>query len=544
MNIDTGGGELLFRLPGDVTLEAVQYLHAKQGVAGTADQYVKGYVIEIDHMLRRRLDLLSPDEAALVQKMHPVVSLRPQLEAKKDGRCKMRLLLQGFKEPEEWDIGSNASPVAQYSSIRSLLFQKGPETDIVASIDISVAFLQAEEYSKDSAPRYVSLRAYRGAQKHVFRLTGPIYGQRSAPRAFYNTLLDWLVKDMGYIRAKNDPCVFRNEVTGHRLVCWVDDILTRGSKESTDAFFEALARRFDCKDPEYLTEGDKIVYTGWEISMFKKGGDTWYKLSQEVEMNRFLGDIGMESGPTRVAPMADRAVMVDGTPITAEERQWCRAAIGSLNHFVRSTRWDIAHTVARLSQHMQNPTLGTKNAIHILCGYLRGTKGLSLECRVADGVDTYEIYVDSDHHGDRKLGTRSHSGLIVFLNGTPVHWRSNKQPVTSLSPAEAEVYAMSEGSRDAKHVAWVLEEFGREVTWPLQVKSDSSGAVAFQGGNVHSAIVVTFASSMLKVISYKLRWEGWSTRVTDAQSRRGGSTRARTHTRRRLKDPHERHSNS
>ena len=74
---------------------------------------------------------------------------------------------------------------------------------------------------------------------------------------------------------------------------------------------------------------------------------------------------------------------------------------------------------------------------------------MSLECRVADGVDTYEVYVDSDHHGDRKLGTRSHSGLIVFLNGTPVHWRSNKQPVTSLSPAEAEVYAMSEGSRDA-----------------------------------------------------------------------------------------------
>ena len=30
----------------------------------------------------------------------------------------------------------------------------------------------------------------------------------------------------------------------------------------------------------------------------------------------------------------------------------------------------------------------------------------------------------------------------------------------------------------------MLEEFGREVTWPLQVKSDSSGAVAFQGGNV------------------------------------------------------------
>ena len=39
--------------------------------------------------------------------------MRPQLEAKKDSRNKMRLLLQGFKEPPEWDEGSNASPVAK-----------------------------------------------------------------------------------------------------------------------------------------------------------------------------------------------------------------------------------------------------------------------------------------------------------------------------------------------------------------------------------------------------------------------------------------------
>jgi len=52
-------------------------------------------------MLGRRLELLSEVEAERVIASQPVVSLRMLLEAKKDGRRKARLVLQGFKEPLE-----------------------------------------------------------------------------------------------------------------------------------------------------------------------------------------------------------------------------------------------------------------------------------------------------------------------------------------------------------------------------------------------------------------------------------------------------------
>ena len=96
------------------------------------------------------------------------------------------------------------------------------------------------------------------------------------------------------------------------------------------------------------------------------------------------------------------------------------------------------------------------------------------------GEDQYEVYSDSDHCGNRHMSSRSHSGVLVLLNGVPIFWRSNKQPKTSLSPAEAEIYAMSEAVRDSRNVTWVLEDMGVTVVWPLQVKTDSNGAQSFQ----------------------------------------------------------------
>ena len=177
-------GEGVLSLPDDDTALEVQYLHWKQGLDGDASELIQGYDKEMDQMLRRRLRFITdPTEGARVVKEHPKVPLRPRLELKKDGRRKMRLLLLGYREPDEWDIGPNASPVAKLSTIRSLVFKRGDLSEMLSMIDISYAFLQSENYSSDGPPRYVSMRAYKGAKKHLFQLLGPLYGQRSAPRA-------------------------------------------------------------------------------------------------------------------------------------------------------------------------------------------------------------------------------------------------------------------------------------------------------------------------------------------------------------------------
>jgi hypothetical protein len=69
---------------------------------------------------------------------------------------------QGFREPLEWDVDSNASPVADMSTTRSLVYMAGGSHDVLSSIDVSVAFLQAGEYGEGSTPRYVSYTPYPG----------------------------------------------------------------------------------------------------------------------------------------------------------------------------------------------------------------------------------------------------------------------------------------------------------------------------------------------------------------------------------------------
>lgn len=93
---------------------------------------------------------------------------------------------------------------------------------------------------------------------------------------------------------------------------------------------------------------------------------------------------------------------------------------------------------------------------------------------------TWEVYSDSDHAGVRQLGTRSHTGVIIMCNGAVVSWRSNKQPVTAVSSAAAEIYAMAEAARDARLHCWQAEEMGLTPPKPIEINVDNTSGVIFQ----------------------------------------------------------------
>ena len=117
--------------------------------------------------------------------------------------------------------------------------------------------------------------------------------------------------------------------------------------------------------------------------------------------------------------------------------------------------------------------------LHLL-GYLRSTSDFKIGCVFGGGEDAFHFFTDSDHCSDVYHTTRSQTGYIIFLNGCPIEWASRRQPVTAVSPAEAEIYAMREAVVAGRLVQWVAEEMAIKVTWPFVMKSDSTQAISFQ----------------------------------------------------------------
>ena len=94
----------------------------------------------------------------------------------------------------------------------------------------------------------------------------------------------------------------------------------------------------------------------------------------------------------------------------------------------------------------------------------KGTKGQLL------------IYVDADHAAD-KVTRRSNTGIIVFLNSTPIRWISKRQPTVESSTHGAELVAGKVAIETAIEMRYVMRMMGVPMTGPTIVLGDNNSVV-------------------------------------------------------------------
>ena len=75
-SVDVQAESLHSQLPGLDSSEAVRRLMGRQQLEGAAHEFVPGYEKELQHMIDRRLRVLSPEEAVRVRAHSPGVSMR------------------------------------------------------------------------------------------------------------------------------------------------------------------------------------------------------------------------------------------------------------------------------------------------------------------------------------------------------------------------------------------------------------------------------------------------------------------------------------
>ena len=473
-------------------LMAVTELMAKQGLTGDPSEWLPGYRRELDSVKERRLATLTPEERAAAMRRNLVVKLRMILEGKRDGRKKGRLILQGFREPWSWEQGKPTdSPVAYMTTIRMLIFMAGLSTSlpsnkrhVLSSRDVSVAFLQSDEFGSDEPDRFVSYKAWKEAATEVYRLKGPLYGQRSASRRWYETISRWLLQQ-GFEQSANEPCIFRKR--GQRgsedllAALYVDDLLVRGTMSDSESFHSSLSNRFDCRgEASYLGPGEALEFLGFVITMEEAEDGTHVYMDQQDALSSFLGEMDMGGIRAQDCPMPS-LVKLFSDPTLADDvtAKVYRHSAGFLNFLAKTTRFDIAHTVSMLCTQMGQPTMGAVKALRHLLGYLKQTTAFRIGGRCA-ATNSFDFYSDSDHASAKPHSTRSHTGAMLMLNTVPVAWLSKRQPITAVSPAEAEIHAMRDAIIAARLIQWVAEDMFEGVAWPLEMKTDSAQARSFQ----------------------------------------------------------------
>jgi hypothetical protein len=484
-------------------VDIVRELFRRQGLnnvepnSDLENRYIEGYRAEMKQLKERRLKEL---DASQVSKdvIKNAIPLKMILESKRCGRVKGRGVLRGDLEPLEWDISNIESPVVGMSAVRSFIFMAGKPTDIISSIDISVAFLQSDSYN-DGITRYVKYKPHKYSPWRYFLLTGPIYGQRSCARQWYDTVVKWLTEEQGFvrvndetsknfIRGENEPCVFTNPATGMKLILYVDDILCRGSSDETKSFYDAIKNRFDTKEPEYVEPSldrvspeHKLGFIGFDISCTRDegSGNLVYCMDQEVYTKELLSNYDIKPIKNIGSPMADMSMIKSNDERLDEVKSdEYRRIMGKLNYLVSTTRYDIGYSVSQCSHFSANPTVGSNRALYRILSYLLATTDFRIQ-GYNTTYNTVECYSDSDFGGVRPLSTCSHSGTMIMLNGVPVVWSSKRQPKTSISSAQAEIYALSETTKHMLRYKYISDDMILELPDVCRVMTDNTQAVTF-----------------------------------------------------------------
>ena len=443
-------------------------------------------------------------------------------DVKFDQRRKARLVAGGnwTVTPKE-DIYSG---VIGMDSVR-LAFTLASMHDLdVCAADVGNAFLYGKTKEKvmiKAGPEFGEL-----AGKTLIVDKG-LYGLKSSAARFHEHLAAKLRK-MGFKPSRTDLDLWYRKMDGYYeyIATYVDDILA--FSKSPMKLIEIIKQDYVLKGvgvPEYYLGGNVEEVQNQEL--LEKGIRTI--LSATTYIQNALGKLEnmFDGGPFKkcTTPMMETYhPESDETPLLdAINHSKYRALVGSANWAVTLGRLDVSYATNSLARFSMAPREGHLIAMKRLFGYLRKhpdgqilidpnpmnhTEALKKFTTYDNWREFYPeaieekppgqpepgnkkaqitIYVDADHAHD-VVTRRSVTGIILFVNNTPVRWISKRQKTVETSTYGSELVAARLAVELAMEYRYSLRMLGVEVDGPCMLFGDNNSVI----------LNTTIPSSMLK----------------------------------------------
>ncbi|GKA49386.1 uncharacterized mitochondrial protein-like protein [Tanacetum coccineum] len=267
----------------------------------------------------------------------------------------------------------------------------------------------------------------------VYKDEKSLYGLHQAPRAWYETLLTYML-DNGFERGKIDKTLFIRRHKGDILLVqvYMDDIIFGSiNKKLCIAFEKLMHEKF-----QMSSMGELTFFLGLQVKQKKDG--------IFISHDKYVGEILKKFGFTEVknasTPMETQKPLLNDEDGKEVDVYMYRSMIGSLMYLISSSP-DIMFALCTYARYQVNPKVSHLHDVKKIFRYLKGQPKLGLWYPKDSPFDLV-TYTDSDYVGvslDRKSTTEG----CQFLRSRLISWQCKKLTVVANSTTKAEYVAAS-----------------------------------------------------------------------------------------------------
>jgi hypothetical protein len=163
-------------------------------------------------------------------------------------KYKAKFVARGFSQKEGIDYEETFSPVAIYTSIRTIMALAAKMKWKLHQMDVKTIFLNdviEEEVYIEQPPGF----EVQDMKTHVCKLKKALYGLKQAPRAWYGRI-DSFLMSLGFTKSKVDPNLYFKIVDDGPviLLLYVDDLFLTGEEKLIIDCKKKLSIEFEMKD--------------------------------------------------------------------------------------------------------------------------------------------------------------------------------------------------------------------------------------------------------------------------------------------------------
>ena len=443
---------------------------------------------------------------------------------------------------------SRYSSVASRDSVRIGLLVAALNNLSIASTDIGNAYLNAPPKERV----HVTVGDELFGPEHTGKtavIVRALYGLKTAGNAWRHHFSNFIQSELHYADTKADPDVYRRPeitTTGKKyysyLIVYVDDVLC--VHEHPKSVLDVINGTFRLKNgidenPSTYLGADirQWTYTnneGIESQCWAMGSQNYVKEAIRIcesQMANHTLTYPTSKRQSKNTPFtsSDYRPELDSSPYCSDDKaNLYQQLIGILRWICELGRVDILHEVSLLSQYLAQPRIGhlhqSLNIFHYLKTHTRSwmvmeptrfdidwkpvanepspeDRALAMKEIYPDSIDEkpydmpeprgeevdISIFVDADHAGN-KVTRRSHTGIIIYCNLSPIIWYSKRQNTVESSTFGSEFIAMKIATELNDSLVYKLRMFGIPIAGPTRIMCDNDSVVKSS----------TFAESTLK----------------------------------------------